>query len=123
MFLAGLVEERRGEAGPAPPQFVMHADDDSFVRLDLLLPLLVMAAMLLILDALLSPPELDAQATSPRKGFYWGYIWDGTGNRKTAPIRDERNKSRMPQSQVWTYASCRIKPLLNLTPHSLSVPP
>ncbi|KAG2445667.1 hypothetical protein HXX76_000275 [Chlamydomonas incerta] len=58
--------------------FVMHADDDSFVRLDLLLPLM---------------------ATWPRQRHYWGYIWDGTGNRVTAPIRNPANKSHMPAAQ------------------------
>eukprot|EP00798_Chlamydomonas_sp_ICE-L_P023781 gene23781-9340_t len=59
-------------------EYVMHADDDSFLRLDLLLPFL---------------------ATCPRSRFYWGYIWDGTGNRVTAPIRNPQNKSHMPASQ------------------------
>lgn len=40
------------------------------------------------------------QANWPRQRFYWGYIWDGTGNRVTAPIRNTRNKSHMPVSQV-----------------------
>lgn len=40
------------------------------------------------------------QASWPRQRFYWGYIWDGTGNRVTAPIRNTRNKSHMPASQV-----------------------
>lgn len=58
--------------------FYMHADDDSYVRLDLMLQLL---------------------SSSPRKQFYWGYIWDGTGNRVTQPIRDPHNKSHMPVEQ------------------------
>lgn len=40
------------------------------------------------------------QADSPRSRFYWGYIWDGTGNRHTAPIRNPRHKSHMPKEQV-----------------------
>jgi hypothetical protein len=36
----------------------------------------------------------------PTSRFYWGYIWDGTGARCTAPIRNPRNKSFMPQEQV-----------------------
>ncbi|KAG2453748.1 hypothetical protein HYH02_001959 [Chlamydomonas schloesseri] len=58
--------------------YVMHADDDSFVRLDLLLPMM---------------------ASWPRQRHYWGYIWDGTGNRVTAPIRNPANKSHMPAEQ------------------------
>lgn len=57
---------------------VMHADDDSFLRLDLLIPLL---------------------KSSPRERFYWGYIWNIPGNPTTAPIRDPKNKSRMPVEQ------------------------
>jgi hypothetical protein len=40
------------------------------------------------------------QSRSPREKFYWGYIWDGTGSRKTQPIRNPRNKSYMPADQV-----------------------
>eukprot|EP00878_Enallax_costatus_P039845 GHUV01045768.1.p1 GENE.GHUV01045768.1~~GHUV01045768.1.p1 ORF type:complete len:260 (+),score=56.76 GHUV01045768.1:502-1281(+) len=58
--------------------YYMHADDDSYVRLDMILELL---------------------AGSPREKFYWGYIWDGTGNRVTAPIRKPSNKSHMPVEQ------------------------
>lgn len=39
------------------------------------------------------------QASWPRERHYWGYIWDGTGNRKTEPIRNELNKSHMPACQ------------------------
>lgn len=87
VFLKLLVDRRQGGGGPggqdegggAPhPQYVMHADDDSFIRLDLLLPLL---------------------RDSPRERFYWGYVWDGTGNRRTEPIRNTRNKSHMPSEQ------------------------
>ncbi len=42
------------------------------------------------------------QASWPHSRFYWGYIWDGTGNRCTAPIRNPRNKSYMPEEQVMT---------------------
>ncbi|PNH05204.1 Lactosylceramide 1,3-N-acetyl-beta-D-glucosaminyltransferase B [Tetrabaena socialis] len=58
--------------------YVMHADDDSFVRLDVLVPLM---------------------AHWPRRRLYWGYVWDGTGNRVTAPIRNPANKSYMPEEQ------------------------
>ncbi|KAF6256085.1 galactosyltransferase-domain-containing protein [Scenedesmus sp. NREL 46B-D3] len=58
--------------------FYMHADDDSYVRLDLMLQLL---------------------SDCPREQFYWGYIWDGSGNRTTQPIRNPRNKSHMPVEQ------------------------
>lgn len=40
VFLKGLVDDGRG-SGSRALDFVMHADDDSFVRLDLLAPLLV----------------------------------------------------------------------------------
>lgn len=40
VFLQGLVDGGGGR-GPQPLHYVMHADDDSLVRLDLLLPLLV----------------------------------------------------------------------------------
>jgi galactosylxylosylprotein 3-beta-galactosyltransferase len=77
VFLKHLVDSGRGE-GPEALHYVMHADDDSFVRLDLLMPYL---------------------ESCPKERFYWGYIWDGQGNRKTAPIRNPVNKSRMPVSQ------------------------
>ncbi|GIL98086.1 hypothetical protein Vretimale_3542 [Volvox reticuliferus] len=35
----------------------------------------------------------------PRHRFYWGYVWDGSSNRRTAPIRNPANKSYMPQEQ------------------------
>jgi hypothetical protein len=44
-------------------------------------------------------PPHHPQESSPRRRFYWGYIWDGTGNRATAPIRDPGNKSHMPAAQ------------------------
>ncbi|GLI58874.1 hypothetical protein VaNZ11_000643 [Volvox africanus] len=71
------LEERAGGDGEAY-HFAMHADDDSFVRLDLLVPLMTQW---------------------PRQRFYWGYVWDGSGNRHTAPIRNPANKSYMPQEQ------------------------
>jgi hypothetical protein len=40
VFLKHLVDSGRGE-GPEALHYVMHADDDSFVRLDLLMPYLV----------------------------------------------------------------------------------
>ncbi|GLC45049.1 hypothetical protein PLESTF_001555600 [Pleodorina starrii] len=82
-FFAWLEERACGSGGGGGGdeydyQYVMHADDDSFVRLDLLLPLLVQW---------------------PRQRFYWGYVWDGSGNRVTAPIRNPANKSYMPEEQ------------------------
>lgn len=55
----------------------MHADDDSFVRLDLLLK------------------EFEEK---PKEKLYWGYIWN-SGLRTTRPIRDPTAKSYMPYSQ------------------------
>ncbi|GFR43600.1 hypothetical protein Agub_g4697 [Astrephomene gubernaculifera] len=78
VFLAWLEERSSSGGGSDSYDFVMHADDDSFLRLDLLVPLM---------------------AGWPRQRFYWGYIWDGTGNRVTAPIRNPANKSHMPQEQ------------------------
>jgi hypothetical protein len=40
------------------------------------------------------------QDTAPAARYYWGYIWDGTGNRKTQPIRNPAYKSYMPEQQV-----------------------
>ncbi|GIL47403.1 hypothetical protein Vafri_4226 [Volvox africanus] len=76
-YFAWLEERARGN-GEAY-HFAMHADDDSFIRLDLLVPLMTQW---------------------PRQRFYWGYVWDGSGNRYTAPIRNPANKSYMPQEQV-----------------------
>ncbi|EFJ51082.1 hypothetical protein VOLCADRAFT_116659 [Volvox carteri f. nagariensis] len=75
-FLSWL--EQRATGNGEEYHYVMHADDDSFVRLDLLVPLLM---------------------HWPRQRLYWGYIWDGTGNRVTAPIRNPANKSYMPEEQ------------------------
>ncbi|KXZ47393.1 hypothetical protein GPECTOR_35g831 [Gonium pectorale] len=80
-FLAWLEARSREEAGADTYDaydFAMHADDDSYIRLDLLLPLM---------------------AAWPRQRLYWGYFWDGTGNRATAPIRNPANKSYMPYEQ------------------------
>eukprot|EP00775_Hariotina_reticulata_P001775 gene1775-2111_t len=66
------IEERYNYA------YYMHADDDSYVRLDIILHLL---------------------SKTPRDRYYWGYIWDGTGGRKTQPIRNPLNKSYMPANQ------------------------
>mmetsp|Transcript_13236 Transcript_13236/g.37362 ORF Transcript_13236/g.37362 Transcript_13236/m.37362 type:complete len:253 (-) Transcript_13236:1997-2755(-) len=60
------------------PRFFMHVDDDSFVRLDLLLP---------------------EMRTWPGSRFYWGYIWDPAAGRVTTPIRNPANKSHMPEEQ------------------------
>jgi hypothetical protein len=48
------------------------------------------------------------QADSPAHRFYWGYIWDGTGNRCTTPIRNRNNKSHIPVEQV-----CEVDCLLS----------
>jgi hypothetical protein len=129
--------------------YYMHADDDSYVRIDLVLELLVSVASCgqghpsqgsccwtiacrlqrafkasplthsrqwtpptpmnawqctsFCTRPRLTPPRDGAllqQAQAPQQRFYWGYIWDGTGNRKTAPIRNPRNKSHMPKEQV-----------------------
>ncbi|KAL6751034.1 hypothetical protein V8C86DRAFT_2790219 [Haematococcus lacustris] len=77
VYLRHLQVQSQEGVQPAP-DFVMHADDDSFVRLDLLLPLV---------------------ARWPRSRHYWGYVWDGTGARATAPIRNPLNKSFMPEHQ------------------------
>ncbi len=46
-------------------------------------------------------PRFDLKVSDwPTERFYYGYIWDGTGNRKTQPIRNPRNKSHMPVEQV-----------------------
>jgi hypothetical protein len=122
-------------AGGRRCDYFMHADDDSFVRLDLLLPLLVGVCLselvqchplLLGLVCAGGPRPVRARSSdlpsrarassglptaapslpplcrcsqdaSPRQRFYWGYIWDGTGNRVTAPIRNPLNKSYMPE--------------------------
>jgi len=59
--------------------YFMHADDDSFVRLDLLLS---------TLDKL------------PSQRVWWGYIWNlPGGNRWARPLRNPSHKSYMPVSQ------------------------
>jgi len=60
-------------------KFWMHADDDSFVRLDLLLPWLA--------------------TQQPSAGLYAGYMWDGSEGRRTRPLRDPSAKSYMPHEQ------------------------
>jgi galactosylxylosylprotein 3-beta-galactosyltransferase len=55
-------------------RFWMHADDDSFIRFELLL-------------RYLGAPE------TPARGLYAGYIWDGSEGRRTAPLRDPTAKS------------------------------
>lgn len=80
VYLKHLVDQHSLPNSPPPPRYVMHADDDSFVRLPLLMS--------------------QVLAKSPSTKFYWGYIWDQkTGNRLTGPIRDTRNKSHMPLEQ------------------------
>ena len=66
--------------------FFMHADDDSYVRLDLLL------------EWVRSP------AATPSQGLYAGYIWDGSEGRRTKPLRDPAQKSYMPIEQ-WPHDS------------------
>lgn len=64
-------------------RFWMHADDDSFLRPELLL-------------RYLSAPE------TPQRGLYAGYIWDGSEGRRTKPLRDPSAKSFMPPEQ-WPH--------------------
>lgn len=64
-------------------RFWMHADDDSFIRFELLL-------------RYLGAPE------TPARGLYAGYIWDGSEGRRTAPLRDPTAKSYMPVEQ-WPH--------------------
>lgn len=66
--------------------FWMHADDDSYVRLDLLLE------------------WLGSPAATPNRGLYAGYIWDGSEGRRTRPLRDPTAKSYMPVEQ-WPHDS------------------
>ena len=54
-------------------RFWMHVDDDSFIRLELLLNYL-------------------ASPDTPARGLYAGYIWDGSEGRRTAPLRDPSAK-------------------------------
>jgi hypothetical protein len=123
--------------------YYMHADDDSYVRLDLILKLLVSCAAAqtptftwqygVHLVMLVKPAGsrqvrqcltagvlvrhsaaphlfllLCLQAGSPKQRFYWGYIWDGTGNRCTAPIRNVKNKSHMPVEQVGAFQPVKL---------------
>ena len=67
--------------------FWMHADDDSYVRFDLLLRWLD-----------------EAPAAQPHAGLYAGYIWDGSEGRRTKPLRDPTAKSYMPVEQ-WPHDS------------------
>ena len=66
--------------------FWMHADDDSYVRLDLLLE------------------WLGRAPATPHRGLYAGYIWDGSEGRRTKPLRDPTAKSYMPEDQ-WPHDS------------------
>ncbi|GMH32888.1 hypothetical protein BSKO_00722 [Bryopsis sp. KO-2023] len=60
-------------------QYFMHADDDSFLRLDLIMGLL---------------------EGWPKERFYWGCFWNLTPEGlQTAPIRNPSNKSYMPMEQ------------------------
>ena len=68
-------------------QYFMHADDDSFVRLEKLL-------------AWLTSYEARAPERAPR--LYAGYIWDGSEGRRTKPLRDPAQKSYMPVEQ-WPH--------------------
>jgi hypothetical protein len=61
-------------------RFWMHADDDSYIRPDLLLAYL-------------------RQPATPTAGLYAGYIWDGSEGRRTRPLRDPTAKSYMPHEQ------------------------
>jgi hypothetical protein len=65
--------------------YFFHADDDSYVRLDLL-----------VRDVL-----FNAASPAPRSSFYWGYAWNCPQQNPgaiTSPIRDPRNKSHMPEA-------------------------
>lgn len=64
----------------------MHADDDSYIRLDLLLG------------------WLKSAEAGPPRGLYAGYIWDGSEGRRTRPLRDPSAKSYMPVEQ-WPHDS------------------
>eukprot|EP00698_Gefionella_okellyi_P006413 TRINITY_DN15764_c0_g1_i1.p1 TRINITY_DN15764_c0_g1~~TRINITY_DN15764_c0_g1_i1.p1 ORF type:complete len:298 (-),score=32.24 TRINITY_DN15764_c0_g1_i1:110-976(-) len=60
-------------------EFFMHADDDSFVRLDLL---------------------LEVIKGLPRQKVWWGYMWNLPGStRITRPLRNPAHKSYMPVEQ------------------------
>lgn len=72
--------------------FWMHADDDSYIRFDLLLRWLD------------SPDACGPSAADPWSGLYAGYIWDGSEGRKTKPLRDPTAKSYMPVEQ-WPHDS------------------
>jgi hypothetical protein len=80
---AELELEDAGERASPTIAHFFHADDDSYVRLDLLLR-----------DVLSFPPS----APCARARFYWGYVWNSEANpgARTSPIRDPRNKSHMP---------------------------
>ena len=67
--------------------FWMHADDDAYIRLDLLMRWLD-----------------EAPAARPHAGLYAGYIWDGSEGRRTKPLRDPSAKSYMPIEQ-WPHDS------------------
>lgn len=106
--------------------YYMHADDDSYVRLDLLLQLLVscwphsgtqllcQTHVCVVVSACSAPlmaawpwrclARAHTQAASPRQRFYWGYVWNRPGNPTTSPIRNPRNKSHMPYEQVGVCA-------------------
>lgn len=87
------------------------------VMLMALLPVLLSIALCLC---------LLHQDTFPRRRLYWGYIWDGTGARTTAPIREPRNKSHMPVQQVILVAALGRSPVLppleQLLPCTASLP-
>ena len=72
--------------------FWMHADDDSYIRFDLLLAWLD------------SPAACGPVPASPWSGLYVGYIWDGSEGRRTKPLRDPTAKSYMPVEQ-WPHDS------------------
>jgi hypothetical protein len=68
--------------------YFFHADDDSYVRLDLLV------------REVLFGPAASPPAPAPRSRFYWGYAWNAPQQNPGAtasPIRDPRNKSHMPE--------------------------
>lgn len=64
--------------------FFMSADDDSYIRLDLV------------------ARWIDSPLATPPTGIYAGYIWDGSDGRRTRPLRDPTAKSYMPHEQ-WPH--------------------
>lgn len=79
-ILRKMLEFLKLIAGRYTFDYFMHADDDSFVRLDAL---------------------LAVSRQLPRERLYWGYAWnvDASSPRWTRPLRDPTAKSFMPFEQ------------------------